>query len=44
MTESKKHHYVPQSLLKNFKYDDNKVFVCDKNSGRIFSSSIIDAG
>ncbi|MGT0149929.1 DUF4238 domain-containing protein [Vibrio metschnikovii] len=39
-----KHHYVPQSLLNNFKYDDNKVFVCDKNSGRIFPSSIIDAG
>ncbi|EPP4294755.1 DUF4238 domain-containing protein [Vibrio navarrensis] len=44
MTESKKHHYVPQSLLKNFKYDGNKIFVCDKKSGRFFPSSIIDAG
>jgi hypothetical protein len=44
MTESKKHHYVPQSLLSNFKYDKNKIFVFDKKRGISFPSSIIDAG
>jgi hypothetical protein len=44
MTESKKHHYVPQSLLNNFKYDKNKIFVFDKKRRTSFPSSIIDAG
>ena len=44
MTESKKHHYVPQSLLSNFKYDKNKIFVFDKKRKISFPSSVIDAG
>jgi hypothetical protein len=44
MTESKKHHYVPQSLLRNFKYDKNKIFVFDKKRKVSYPSSIIDAG
>ena len=44
--ESRKHHYVPRSLLSNFTIDDNKksVFVFDKKDRRCFVSSIGDAG
>lgn len=44
MTESKKHHYVPQSLLKNFEYESSQIFVFDKKEKVIFPSSIINAG
>jgi len=44
--ESRKHHYVPQSLLRNFSINNERrqVFVFDKLSGRVFPSSIGDAG
>lgn len=41
----KKHHYVPQFLLKNFCEEKNKrLFVLDKKLTRIYESSIIDTG
>ena len=45
-TESKKHHFVPQSILKNFAKVDNPkgIYVYDKKNGKYFSSSIVDAG
>lgn len=39
MSESKLHHYVPRFYLKNFVGADGKLYVYDKNSGRIFSAS-----
>jgi len=44
MTQSKKHHYVPQSLLRKFGYDDSKIYVYDKTRRVSFGSSILDAG
>lgn len=44
--ESKKHHYVPQSLLKFFSVDNagKKIYVYDKSRDKVFPSSIMDAG
>jgi hypothetical protein len=44
--ESKKHHYVPQSLLKFFSVDNagKQIYVYDKSSDMVFPSSIKDAG
>jgi len=44
--ESKKHHYVPQSLLKYFSVDSagKQIYVYDKSRDIIFPSSIKDAG
>ncbi len=44
MTQSKKHHYVPQSLLRKFGYDDSKIYVYDKTRRVSFGSAILDAG
>ena len=35
MQESKRHHYVPQFLIKQFSNEDNLVFVYDKVNDRI---------
>lgn len=45
-TNSKKHHYVPQSILKNFSIEakGKQIFVFDKKQERIFPSSIQNAG
>lgn len=44
--ESKKHHYVPQSLLKRFSVDDagKQVYVYDKSRDITYTSSIKAAG
>lgn len=46
MTESKKHHYVPQSLLKNFSIDDQrkKIYTFRKIDYKVIVQAIIDAG
>lgn len=46
MTESKKHHYVPQSLLKNFSIDGQrkKIYTFRKIDSKIIVQAIIDAG
>lgn len=45
-TESKKHHYVPQSLLKCFSVNaaGNQIYVFDKSSDKVFMSSVVDVG
>ncbi len=45
-TKSKKHHYVPQFLLRNFSLDGvgKCIFVFDKKHDRTYKSSIADAG
>ena len=45
-TESKKHHYVPQSVLARFSIrgEGRQVYVFDKSSDRVWPSSIADAG
>ena len=45
-TEPRKHHYVPQSILRNFSIDGERrnVFVFDKALQRSFASPILDAG
>lgn len=45
-TASKKHHYVPQFLLRNFSLDgaEKRIFVFDKRTDRSYPSSILDAG
>lgn len=45
-TQSKKHHYVPQALLRHFSIDGagRQIFVFDKERNRVFRSSISDAG
>ena len=44
--ESRKHHYVPKSVLKNFTLNGagKRLFVFDKQERRSFISSIYDAG
>jgi Protein of unknown function (DUF4238) len=44
--KSKKHHYVPQSMLRRFSSDSDqsKIWVFDKKTLKSFSSSILDAG
>lgn len=44
MAESKKHHYVPQSMLKRFGVGKGQIIVLDKERNVSFSSSIVDAG
>jgi hypothetical protein len=43
---SKKHHFVPQAQLRHFASDTRRrsLFVFDKQTGRSFGSSILDAG
>ncbi|NKF24852.1 MULTISPECIES: DUF4238 domain-containing protein [unclassified Pseudomonas] len=42
MSTPKKHHYIPQGLLRNFSFDKNKkkINFIEKNSGKPLSSSI----
>ncbi len=42
--ESKKHHFVPRSLLKNFYNDDGKLFVFDKIGNKSFPTTAENAG
>ncbi|QMU26602.1 DUF4238 domain-containing protein [Adhaeribacter radiodurans] len=46
MAQSKKHHIIPQSVLQNFSYQNNKkqIYVYDKKRSNLFLSSIVDAG
>lgn len=46
MAESKKHHYVPQSILKNFSIDNKRerIYTFRKIDGTSFPQSIQDAG
>jgi hypothetical protein len=41
---SKKHHYVPQVMLRQFGFGKNQIMVFDKYRSKHFPSSIIDAG
>jgi hypothetical protein len=45
-TESKKHHFVPQSILKRFSIDmeEKQIYVFNKQLGKSYISSIIDSG
>ena len=42
MSKTKKQHYVPQSYLKRFAHDSQRLWVFDKVSGIIFKSNVID--
>ena len=44
--ESRKHHYVPRSVLRNFTLNGagKRLFVFDKQESRSFISSVYDAG
>lgn len=44
--QSKKHHFVPQSILRNFSIEnkEKRIFVYDKKDDKTFPSSITDAG
>lgn len=44
--EPRKHHYVPRSVLRNFTIDGEgrRLYVFDKQSGRSFPASVLDAG
>jgi hypothetical protein len=46
MSESKKHHYVPQAQLRHFTHDEECefLFVYDKSEGRNYPSSVLNAG
>jgi Protein of unknown function (DUF4238) len=45
MSKPKKHHYVPQFLLRNFSDSERKsVFVLDKSNEKIYRSSLLDTG
>jgi hypothetical protein len=41
---SKKHHFVPRSILRNFENDKGKLFVFDKTATNSFPSNADDAG
>lgn len=45
-TRSKQHHFVPQSILKNFSIDNKreKIFVLDKSNFKIFPNAINKTG
>ncbi len=45
-TESKKHHYVPQSILKRFSInrEEKQIYVFNKQLGKDYISSIVDCG
>ena len=42
MTKPRKHHYVPQCLLKHFVNSNGQVYVLDKKTLRIFRRNIKD--
>ena len=44
--QSKKHHYVPQSVLRHFSFDQAQkwIYVFDKAQMKSFQSSILNAG
>ena len=44
MSDSKKHHFVPQSLLKNFYGRDGQIFVFDKVQQKSFPTSSENVG
>lgn len=44
MAESKKHHFVPRCVLKNFTSDNDKLHVFDKLTGRSYVSTVEKAG
>ena len=46
MSESRKHHYVPQARLRHFTHDRERkrLFFYDKSEGRNYRSSVLNAG
>lgn len=44
MADSKKHHFVPQCILRNFSADERALYVFDKTTGKSYRSSVRDAG
>ena len=46
MSESRKHHYVPQAQLRHFTHDRERkrLFFYDKSEGRNYRSSVLNAG
>jgi len=46
MSESRKHHYVPQAQLRHFTHDGErkKLFVYDKSKGKSYPSVVADTG
>lgn len=44
MSESKNHHYNPKSILRNFAYNDNSIYVLNKETNKVFSNSIDKTG
>ena len=44
MADAKKHHYIPQFLLRNFAFDRRRrLYVFDKRTDRVFVASVADA-
>ena len=41
---SKKHHFLPRSILKNFTNQDNVIYVYDKKIGKMHQTSIANVG
>ena len=46
MSESKRHHFVPQSILRRFspRQAPGRVWIHDKRSGATFSTTVLQAG
>lgn len=44
MSESKNHHYNPQSILRNFAFDKSSVYVLNKETNTVFPNSIEKTG
>jgi hypothetical protein len=46
MSEPKKHHYVPQWILRGFSFDkkEEKIYIADKVEGDIRPGAILDRG
>jgi hypothetical protein len=40
MSKTKRQHYVPQFYLRNFSFNENQIFVFDKNQQKVFTSAI----
>ena len=43
-SNSKKHHFLPRSILKNFTNQDNVIFVYDKKVRKMYLNSIANVG
>jgi hypothetical protein len=43
-TESKKHHYIPQAVLRNFQNESGYLYVLDKATEKVHKSTALNAG